>query len=425
MKRINSSLLILCLLLAASCEKEKTNPEKKQGRLMINVGVQLDINKLQPMYKGTVPVEDFHVLIYLEDGSLHQEFENLSLMPDTIALATGIYYVAAHSNNNLPAAFENPYYHGQSDPFEVGPNALQSVGVHCNISNTMVSVNYSSTITEQFSSWQTTVSTSLDSLVFQKEETRMGYFRPLPMEIKTRLSYLKPDGSNASMLLTGNIADPQARRHYSIEVSASIAEGMASFQLMLDSAEVSVEIVQLGEGQTPIPAGAIAYGDLLITEILANPTALSDSYGEWLEVYNNSSQVQNLENIVIERDDLNRHTITASIELQPGQYYILARTDSACGPLEAYVYGSGILLPNSGAILALYNKDGDTGPGALIFSMDYGASGFPEGTGASIQLDPGSYNAADALIGSFWCISTSSFDTGDLGTPGSPNDNCL
>ena len=421
----NRLLSLTCvLLLLAGCQKENPEPPLKKGLIMVDVGIQLDISELGPAYKAVVPVEDFRVLIFQEDGTQVRSFDRAALMPDTIELETGVYYVVASSDNDVPAEFENPFYFGQSETFEIGPNTLQSVEVRCVLSNTVVSVSYSAYVEDHFTDWQTTVATSLDSLVFMREEIRRGYFRTLPMNIRSQLSYIKPDGSDASIILRGSITDPLPNRHYRIEVDAAIAEGMGSFAVILDSSEVPVEIVQITGNQSPLPVGDIGPGELLITEIMADPTALSDTYGEWFEVYNNSGHMIDLQGLIIQRDDINQHTIDASIELQPGDYYLLARTDSACGTVESYVYASAILLPNTGAVLSIHNEDDGGGPGPLIFSIDYGASGFPGGSGASIQPDPLSMDPAAALLGSSWCVSGSAFATGDLGTPGAPNEIC-
>ena len=83
-----------------------------------------------------------------------------------------------------------------------------------------------------------------------------------------------------------------------------------------------------------------------------------------------------------------------------------------------------ILLPNSGAVLSIYNEGSETEPGSLIFSVDYGGENFPSASGASIILNPMMMNAGDAVSGTSWCISTSVFSTDDLGTPGMVNDVC-
>ena len=128
-------------------------------------------------------------------------------MPDTIELETGDYYVEAHSDNNLPAAFENPYYRGVSNVFTISSNIQQSVLVNCELANTIVTVSYSDNVVNSFSDYTTTVSSVLDSLVFSRDEIRMGYFQTLPLEIMVELAYLNPDGSDASstMISSGKV----------------------------------------------------------------------------------------------------------------------------------------------------------------------------------------------------------------------------
>jgi hypothetical protein len=91
---------------------------------------------------------------------------------------------------------------------------------------------------------------------------------------------------------------------------------------------------------------------------------------------------------------------------------------------NAYIYGSAISLPNTGAVLSVYNKNAGTEPGALIFSVNYGGESFPSLPGASIQLSADRLNATDAVTGTSWCISGSVFSTGDSGTPGMINNMC-
>jgi hypothetical protein len=132
-------------------------------------------------------------------------------MPDTIELEIGNYFVKAHSDNNLPAAFENPYYEGISDIFSVAGNTAQSVQVNCMLANTIVSVVYSDNITGNFLDYTTTVSSSLGSLVYTWDETRLGYFQTLPLEIQVELSYQNPDGSQNNKTISGSIPDPLSR----------------------------------------------------------------------------------------------------------------------------------------------------------------------------------------------------------------------
>ena len=338
--------------------------------------------------KSLQQTEDFKVTIYTADGTEAMSFESASDMPDTIELETGNYYVEAHSDNNLPAAFENPYYLGVSNVFTINNNIQHSVLVNCELANTIVTVIYSDNVVNSFSDYTATVSSELGSLVFTGNETRMGYFKTLPLEITAELTYLNPDGSDVAKKLSGSIPEPLPNRHYEILIDASIDGGLATFQIQMDSSEVVMELVEITDIPNTPQNGAIGSGELLITEIMPNPSALSDTEGEWFEIYNNSDRVINLQNLILGRDDVNRHTITESIDLSPGSYMVFERTDLATG-VSGYTYGSGILLPNTGAVLSIFNEGTETEPGAMIFSVDYGGTDFSIVSGASTSLSPG------------------------------------
>ena len=424
MKRIFYVMVSVMSIALISCQEERTEFPKKTGTLHIEVGVIISIHENQPSFKAAPIIDEFNVNIFSANGSVVMAFDNITDMPENIELETGDYYVEAYSDNNLPAEFENPYYYGLSETFSITSNTQQQVQLNCLLANTIVSVVYSDNIINNFTGYTTTVSSSEGSLVFTNSETRLGYFQTSPLNILVELTYQKPDGSESSKTLSGTIAEPLANRHYEIIVDATIDEGMAAFQIFMDETAVAVEIIDISENQGNQQVGAIGYGELLITEIMANPSALSDTEGEWFEIYNNSDRNISLQNLILERDDANIHTIYDQIELASGEYFVLSRTDLATNVSNEYVYGSDITLSNTGAILAIYNEGTETDPGALIFSINYGEASFPEGTAASICLNPNLNNALDAPMGTSWCISTTAYSTGDLGTPGTVNNNC-
>ncbi len=425
MKTFYSLAAFLMAVIFISCQKDQFRPGKNAGSLHIDIGLSVTVKDVSSALKSALQTEDFKVIIYHADGTEAMAFERTADMPDTIELETGNYYVEAHSDNNLPAAFENPYYCGVSGLFSISSNMHQSVHVTCELANTIVTVAYSDNIMNSFVDYSTTVSSALDSLVFLKDETRKGYFRPLPLDIRVRLTYPEPDGSEGSKILYGNIPDPSANRHYEIHVDASIDDGIASFQILLDETGVQKEVIEITDASHYQQNDAVGYGSLLITEIMYDPSVLADTEGEWFEIYNHSDQTINLQNLILGRDDANRHTITDSIELLPGEYLVCSRTETATDAPNLYIYGSAISLSNTGAVLAIYNEGNETDPGALIFSVNYGGENFPDGSGASISLNPDMFTPADAILGTSWCISTSAFSTGDLGTPGRDNDPCL
>ncbi|KPL15954.1 MAG: hypothetical protein AMS23_04735 [Bacteroides sp. SM1_62] len=412
------------MIISISCQKNEFKPSRETGKLHVSIGLRVNVNEVGRGLKSMPRIEDFKVTIYSADGTLVMAFDSVSAMPDTIELETGNYYVAAHSDNDLPAAFENPYYFGASEVFTIGSNSRQSVLVNCELANTIVTILYSGNVTSSFIDYTTTVSSQLGSLVFSRDETRMGYFRTLPLEIMVELSYLLPDGSYASKVLSGQIPEPLPNRHYQVLVDATVNGGMANFSIIMDSSEAVVEVIELTDHSGNPHSSGIGYGELLITEIMYNPSVLTDTEGEWFEIYNNSDQTINLQNLVLVRDDLNRHIITDSIELSAAGYFVFKRTEMATDATNSYVFGSGILLPNTGAVLGIYNEGTEIEPGALIFSVNYGGDHFPDSPGASISLNPDMVTPADAILGTSWCIATSVYNTGDFGTPGAVNDPC-
>lgn len=418
------SYVFACMLaiLALSCHKEDLGKDKPSGTLKIKVGLYISVGEVKENLKSTSGAEDFKVVIYNSADEAVLEFNKASELPDEIRLETGSYYVTASSDNNLPAAFDNPYYFGRSDTFTITAGGQQSVVVNCELSNTVVAVIYSDQVRNNFSDYSTTVSSSAGSLVFNRTEIRPGYFQPLDLSIQAILTWQKPDGTFESKTLNGTILNPQPRRKYEIHVDAAGGEGISMIVINLNDTLIPVEIVNISD--EPVnPDGTINSGDLLITEIMYDPTALTDTYGEWIEIYNNTAHPVNLHHLVLSKNATDRHIVSSSITLAPHGYQVFARTESAVTG-DKYIYGSSISLNNTGAVLTLSNYGTDGTDGAEICSVNYGGEGFPSGTGASIGLNPSLLNAQSYSLGTSWCVSVSAYSTGDLGTPGALNDNC-
>ena len=413
----------LMAILTGSCQREEPDQEKPGGFLKINIGLFIHVNEVNSNLKSTFAAEDFKVTIFNADGSAVRVFAKASELPAEVELDIGEYYVAAHSDNNLPAAFENPYYYGESERFTINAGTTQSVTVNCELANAMISVIYSDNVRSTFVNYSTTVSSSEGSLTFVKDEIRAGFFQPLPLSISATLTFEKPDGSLENKILTGTIPAPQPKKHYEIHVDASAASGAAGISIILDENTDPVEIVQITDNNTTPVAGDIQQGDLLITEIMYDPTALSDTEGEWLELFNNTNHAIDLNNLVIRKNDTEYHIIEGPLILGAYGYIVLARASNATAGSN-YLYNTDITLNNTGAILSLCNFGTDGTNGTVISSVNYGADGFPDATGASICLDPDKLSLAEMMLGESWCSSATAYNTGDLGTPGSVNDNC-
>jgi len=416
-------LFVLLSAIICSCKKDDL-PEpdgKGKGRLKIEIGLFVHVNEISSSLKSTQSVENFRVEIYKTDGMLFMAYDKASEMPEFIELPAGDYYVAAHSGNRQPAAFDNPYYYGKTENFTIGDNDQKTIVVNCELANCVVSVVYSDQVKSSFNEYHAVIKRGDDSLVFSSDETRAGYFEPGNLNIKAVLNYLKGNIPVAKVL-TGTISNAQPKRHYEIRVDAVPDNSGAGIQIKLDDSVDSTEVIALNDN-VDVLSGPVPEGGLIISEIMANPVAMDDATGEWFEIYNTLQQAVNLKNLVIRRDDANVHVISESVILLPGHYFALARNAGAFEGTK-YVYGSSITLTNTSASLSISNYGTNGSDGTIIFSVTYGDSGFAVPNGASLSLNPLHLNAADAQSGSWWCVATSAYNTGDYGTPGKENDSC-
>ena len=159
------------------------------------------------------------------------------------------------------------------------------------------------------------------------------------------------------------------------------------------------------------PSGDESDYNLVISEVMPNPSAVSDSYGEWFEVFNLDSIPINLNGWTIMDEGSDSHVITSSIELQPGEYMVLGRNSDENvngGYVSDYTYTS-FALANSDDEIILLDQDEK-----VVDNISYGIT-FPYSNGVSMYLeDPLMDNDVDTN----WTASTISYGDGDFGTPG-------
>ena len=167
----------------------------------------------------------------------------------------------------------------------------------------------------------------------------------------------------------------------------------------------------------------ITYSDqgIVISEIMANPGSVSDSYGEWFEIVNTTDSTIDLQGWSIKDLDGDEHELysdQASILISPEEYFVLAKNNdqSLNGGVEVdYVYEGYSLSNNDDEVILL------DASGSVVDEVHY-ENGWPFSSGVSMEIhDPLIDNA---LIGS-WFSSTSSYGNGDMGSPGTAFDGTL
>lgn len=181
-----------------------------------------------------------------------------------------------------------------------------------------------------------------------------------------------------------------------------------------------------------IPANLPNQGDVIFTEIMGDPSEVSDANGEWFELYNTTGADVSLFSVVFEDNESggrkDSYTILDPTAVVPAQGYIVfaRNTDSAVngGIVDAFEYTGSHLKntvdPDTFKIrLALQD-------GTVIAEPYYGpvGSGDKVPTGASLQLDAGVLDAAGQSDPTNWCAATATYGDGDRGTPGMPNESC-
>jgi hypothetical protein len=162
-------------------------------------------------------------------------------------------------------------------------------------------------------------------------------------------------------------------------------------------------------------------GDLVLTEILQDPSTADSGAGEWLEILNTTEFDVDLQGVVLSDDEGAEYEI-GGVVVAAGQRVVLAGSDDPDlngGLLAAEAWGTHFGLRNGdqAVVLSFGTREIDR----VVY--DNGDT-FPDPRHASMSLDPGSQTAAANDLGSNWCEGSQPYGDGDLGTPGAPNTPC-
>ena len=167
----------------------------------------------------------------------------------------------------------------------------------------------------------------------------------------------------------------------------------------------------------------LTYSDqgIVITEVMANPASVSDSYGEWFEIFNTTDSTIDVHGWSIKDLDGDEHqllTDETTIPILAGEYFVLAKNgdQSQNGGVNVdYVY-NGYSLSNSYDEVILLDA-----AGAIVDEVHYSNS-WPFSSGVAMEIhNPFEDNS---LIEN-WYASTISYGNGDTGSPGIPFDGTL
>lgn len=236
-------------------------------------------------------------------------------------------------------------------------------------------------------------------------------------------------GGGESALITGDLTEGL----HQIMLSVTDADGEVGQDLVM--VEVKIENIDI----TPTPPEP---GDLIFSEVMVNPStaAAKDEDGEWVELYNTSGRVLDVQGYAFHDDGADSWTFDASLTVEPHGFLVLcANLDPtknggvACDgwfyrnpfgeqPTDGLGHGSGIAIANNDDELELTSPDGTD---IDIFDYDDTDSD-PIESDRSFGLDPGRMTGELNDNIDNWCVQVTILDGAvDAGTPGFDNDPCF
>ncbi len=179
-------------------------------------------------------------------------------------------------------------------------------------------------------------------------------------------------------------------------------------------------------------SAGLVVGELVITEIMYDPDAVSDGDGEWFEVYVDTDTSVNLRDLLVSDDAAfaaaDIFTVEDDVVAAPGERLVFAASGagSVNGGISAdYDYaGGGVSLNNSGDDLYLGVRSGSRVTTIDVVAYDE-LAGWPLAKGFSIELEDASVGASANDSAGKWCLATRvAGSTTDKGSPGAESSGC-
>ncbi len=174
---------------------------------------------------------------------------------------------------------------------------------------------------------------------------------------------------------------------------------------------------------------AFSAGQIVITEFMVKPGAVTDALGEWLELFNSTDQAIDISGWNLHDDLTQTHIISPGVPfLVPAKgFRVLGingdKTKNGGVPVD-YVYADFTLANTADAIDLAWN-------GLEIDDVKYvkqtpTSAGFDIEDGKSVSLDPTHFNATDNDLATSYCPGKFKWtgSAGDYGTPGKMNVTC-
>lgn len=312
--------------------------EKATGYL--SVSLQKDDEVHSKALVAPAPDQVFSLTILDDKGNQVADVpDHRTLEVDPITLVAGLYHVDAVSGANMSAAWDSPFYAGQTS-VKVMADKNNHAEIICSLANVMVTAEFSSDYGKYFEEYTLTVDNGEEALVFSNLTgtlDRTGYFRVTGV-LNWRLYIKNTDG--AYFEKSGSYTGVEAQEHYKLKFQvkdeADDQTGAAAFKIVIDdSINPAVEYpltLNFGvstypaiapnegfdvSGDTPYPYGDASVKKLTVTAAsgMSSLRVLKPSSFEYELVQASPSVVPDLKNLGIEAESVDYGATTTVIDI--------------------------------------------------------------------------------------------------------------
>lgn len=160
-------------------------------------------------------------------------------------------------------------------------------------------------------------------------------------------------------------------------------------------------------------------GDLIITEFMADPAAVTDANGEWIEIYNTANSSIDINGFYLSDGGADTMQIQSLVPVivAAGAHFIFGQSNdvNVNGGISVNMVMGGFTVNNSNSSIILTDSMFN-----VIDELSYTATT----AGKSRSLDPVSYDAVSNDDEDNWCDAVNTYGLGDYGTPGAFNPVC-
>jgi len=160
-------------------------------------------------------------------------------------------------------------------------------------------------------------------------------------------------------------------------------------------------------------------GEVVINELMINPSLSADPKGEWLELASLASDELDLSACVLVDDGTDRVSlqIVGGIALAPGALFVAASAPAAAA-LKADLGYTTMLLDDAADEVVLVCDD------VIVDRFVWTPFAWPVISGRALSLDPSRRDAAANDAVDAWCAATATYGGGERGTPHAANPAC-